>query len=226
MVSKSKRTRMSAGERREQLIEVARGLFATKGFDGTSIEEIAARAKVSKPVVYEHFGGKEGLYAVIVDRELNTISTTITRALGSSSSASVTVERAALALLSYIEDSPDGFRILSSGNIIREHALYRPILVLVALGALTKSAQFPFLFWLPRAMAAPTPVSAYLHSATMVKLGVFLLARLWVVLSGTDDWFLLVCGAGAASLLFGAFLAMFQTDLKGLLAYSSISHLG
>ena len=112
----SKRTRMSAGERREQLIEVARGLFATKGFDGTSIEEIASRAKVSKPVVYEHFGGKEGLYAVIVDRELNTISTTITRALGSSSSASVTVERAALALLTYIEDSPDGFRILSSGN--------------------------------------------------------------------------------------------------------------
>ena len=117
-------------------------------------------------------------------------------------------------------------RILSSGNIIREHALYRPILVLVALGALTKSAQFPFLFWLPRAMAAPTPVSAYLHSATMVKLGVFLLARLWVVLLGTEDWFVLVCGAGAASLLFGAFLAMFQTDLKGLLAYSSISHLG
>ena len=116
MVSKSKRTRMSAGERREQLIEVARGLFATKGFDGTSIEEIAARAKVSKPVVYEHFGGKEGLYAVIVDRELNTISTTITRALGSSSSASVTVERAALALLSYIEDSPDGFRLLSSST--------------------------------------------------------------------------------------------------------------
>lgn len=112
----SKRTRMSAGERRKQLIEVARGLFATKGFDGTSIEEIASRAKVSKPVVYEHFGGKEGLYAVIVDRELNTISTTITRALSSSSSASVTVERAALALLTYIEDSPDGFRILSAGS--------------------------------------------------------------------------------------------------------------
>ena len=112
----SKRTRMSAGERREQLIEVARGLFATKGFDGTSIEEIASRAKVSKPVVYEHFGGKEGLYAVIVDRELTTISTTITRELGSSSSASITVARTALALLTYIEDSPDGFRILSSGN--------------------------------------------------------------------------------------------------------------
>jgi len=133
---------------------------------------------------------------------------------------------AGVLMIGHVVGSYELERILSSGNIIREHALYRPILVLVALGALTKSAQFPFLFWLPRAMAAPTPVSAYLHSATMVKLGVFLLARLWVVLSGTEDWFLLVCGAGAASLLFGAFLAMFQTDLKGLLAYSSISHLG
>ena len=74
---------MSASERREQLIDVARGLFAEKGFDGTSIEEVASRAKVSKPVVYEHFGGKEGLYAVIVDRELSTISSTITAALSS-----------------------------------------------------------------------------------------------------------------------------------------------
>lgn len=112
----SKRTRMSASERREQLIAVARALFAEKGFEATSIEEIANRAKVSKPVVYEHFGGKEGLYAVIVDRELTAISTTITRALKSSSSASVIVERAALALLTYIEDSSDGFRILSATN--------------------------------------------------------------------------------------------------------------
>ncbi len=112
----AKRTRMSASERREQLIDVARGLFAQKGFEGTAIEEIASRAKVSKPVVYEHFGGKEGLYAVIVDRELSGISATITEALGSSSSPSVVVERAALALLTYIEDSPDGFRILSSGS--------------------------------------------------------------------------------------------------------------
>ena len=79
----SKRTRMSAGERREQLIAVARGLFAEKGFDATSIEEVASRAKVSKPVVYEHFGGKEGLYAVIVDRELTCIYTAITGALES-----------------------------------------------------------------------------------------------------------------------------------------------
>src|SRR5690606_39726059 len=90
----------------------------------------------------------------------------------------------------------------------------------------TKSAQFPFHFWLPRAMAAPTPVSAYLHSATMVKAGVFLLARLWPVLAGTDLWFWLVGGTGAATLLIGAFAAMFQNDLKRLLAYSTISHLG
>lgn len=116
MAKAGKRTRMSAGERREQLIDVARGLFAQKGFDATSIEEVASRAQVSKPVVYEHFGGKEGLYAVIVDRELTTIASTVTEALGSTSSASLTVERAALALLTYIETSPDGFRILSSGN--------------------------------------------------------------------------------------------------------------
>ena len=128
----SKRTRMSAGERREQLITVARGLFAEKGFDATSIEEIASRAKVSKPVVYEHFGGKEGLYAVIVDRELMTISTTITASLRSSTSASIIVERAALALLTYIEDSPDGFRILSSGSD-RSAGTYSTLLADVAI---------------------------------------------------------------------------------------------
>ncbi|WP_213955632.1 MULTISPECIES: monovalent cation/H+ antiporter subunit A [unclassified Variovorax] len=116
--------------------------------------------------------------------------------------------------------------VLASGARIRAHGLYAPMLVLVLLGAFTKSAQFPFHFWLPRAMAAPTPVSAYLHSATMVKLGVFLLARLWPVLSGTEQWFWLVGGAGAITLLLGGFVAMFQRDLKALLAYSTISHLG
>ena len=106
------------------------------------------------------------------------------------------------------------------------HPLYRPILILVLLGAFTKSAQFPFHFWLPNAMAAPTPVSAYLHSATMVKAGVFLLIRLSPALSGTDDWFYIVGSAGFATLLLGAFFALFQQDLKGLLAYSTISHLG
>ncbi|MCK9515344.1 MAG: monovalent cation/H+ antiporter subunit A [Ottowia sp.] len=116
--------------------------------------------------------------------------------------------------------------ILGAGDIVRAHPLYTPMLVLVLLGALTKSAQFPFQFWLPKAMAAPTPVSAYLHSATMVKAGVFLLARLWPVLSGTPEWFWLVSGAGLITLVLGAGTAMFQNDLKGLLAYSTISHLG
>ena len=116
--------------------------------------------------------------------------------------------------------------ILASGEIIRAHPLYRPALVLVLLGAFTKSAQFPFHFWLPHAMSAPTPVSAYLHSATMVKAGVFLLVRFWPVLSGTPEWFWLVGTAGLATLILGAYFAMFQQDLKGVLAYSTISHLG
>ncbi len=116
--------------------------------------------------------------------------------------------------------------ILASGEIIRDHPLYRPALILVLLGAFTKSAQFPFHFWLPHAMSAPTPVSAYLHSATMVKAGVFLLVRFWPVLSGTPEWFWLVGTAGLVTLVLGAYFAMFQQDLKGVLAYSTISHLG
>jgi multicomponent K+:H+ antiporter subunit A len=116
--------------------------------------------------------------------------------------------------------------ILDRGDLIRAHPLYTPALLLVLLGAFTKSAQFPFHFWLPNAMAAPTPVSAYLHSATMVKAGVFLLARLYPALSGTDLWFFLVTGTGAITLLLGAYLALLKHDFKGLLAYSTISHLG
>jgi multicomponent K+:H+ antiporter subunit A len=116
--------------------------------------------------------------------------------------------------------------ILASAQRVKGHALYSLALCLILLGAFTKSAQFPFQFWLPSAMAAPTPVSAYLHSATMVKLGVFLLARLWPVLSGTQLWFWMVGSAGLVTLLLGAWAALFQRDLKGLLAYSTISHLG
>jgi multicomponent K+:H+ antiporter subunit A len=116
--------------------------------------------------------------------------------------------------------------ILSSRNLITTHSLYVPALILIAIGALTKSAQFPFHFWLPQAMAAPTPVSAYLHSAAMVKLGVFLLARLWPVMAGTDAWIWTIGGAGLITLVLGAYIAIFQNDLKGLLAYSTISHLG
>ncbi len=133
---------------------------------------------------------------------------------------------AGVLILGRIVGSYDLDVVLASASKIQAHSLYVPALVLILLGALTKSAQFPFHFWLPHAMAAPTPVSAYLHSATMVKAGVFLLARLWPALSGTPEWFWIVSLAGASTLLIGAFAAMFQNDLKGLLAYSTISHLG
>ncbi|MFO7580595.1 MAG: monovalent cation/H+ antiporter subunit A [Nitrosomonas halophila] len=129
-------------------------------------------------------------------------------------------------LLGEIVGSYELTSILESGEIIRSHPLYFPMLILVLLGAFTKSAQFPFHFWLPNAMAAPTPVSAYLHSATMVKAGVFLLARLFPALSGTPEWFWLVSVAGLITLLSGAYIALWKHDLKGLLAYSTISHLG
>ena len=133
---------------------------------------------------------------------------------------------AGVLVLGHIVGSHELEAVLRSGDLVRAHPLYPLALCLVLLGALTKSAQFPFHFWLPHAMAAPTPVSAYLHSATMVKAGVFLLARLWPVLSGTDEWFWIVGGAGLVTLLLGSYVAMFQNDLKGLLAYSTISHLG
>jgi len=133
---------------------------------------------------------------------------------------------AGILLVGHIVGSYDLDRVLASGHIIRSHALYLPALMLILVGALTKSAQFPFHFWLPRAMAAPTPVSAYLHSATMVKAGVFILIRLWPVLAGTDHWLWFVGGAGLITFVLGAYFAIFQQDLKGLLAYSTISHLG
>lgn len=105
------RVRMSATQRREQLIVIGRQLFAERGFDATSIEEVAARAKVSKPVVYEHFGGKEGLYAVVVDREVRSLLDRITNALTAGHPREL-LEQAALALLDYIEQETDGFRVL------------------------------------------------------------------------------------------------------------------
>ncbi|PWC56448.1 multisubunit potassium/proton antiporter, PhaA subunit /multisubunit potassium/proton antiporter, PhaB subunit [Azospirillum oryzae] len=133
---------------------------------------------------------------------------------------------AGVLVLGHIVGSYDLDAVLASGDRIRTHPLYLPALVLILLGALTKSAQFPFHFWLPHAMAAPTPVSAYLHSATLVKAGVFLMARLWPVMAGTDAWFWIVGTAGVTTLILGAYIAIFQHDLKGLLAYSTISHLG
>ena len=133
---------------------------------------------------------------------------------------------AGVIVLGHIVGSYDLDVVLRSGDQIRAHPLYLTALVLVLLGALTKSAQFPFHFWLPQAMNAPTPVSAYLHSAAMVKAGVFLLVRLWPAMGGTDYWLWLVGSAGLTTFILGAFLAVFQQDLKGLLAYSTVSHLG
>jgi multicomponent K+:H+ antiporter subunit A len=133
---------------------------------------------------------------------------------------------AAVLMIGHIVGSYDLDVVLGAGDAIRNHALYLPVLVLVLLAAFTKSAQFPFQFWLPRAMAAPTPVSAYLHSATLVKAGVFLLVLLWPVLSGTAAWLWIVTYAGLGTMLLGAYSAIFQQDTKGLLAYSTISHLG
>lgn len=131
-----------------------------------------------------------------------------------------------LVIIGDIVGSYDLDRVLASGALIKASPLYMPALVLILIGAFTKSAQFPFHFWLPHAMAAPTPVSAYLHSATMVKAGIFILIRFWPVLSGTDAWYILVATTGLATMLIGAWSAIFQQDLKGLLAYSTISHLG
>ncbi|GAA3372350.1 TetR/AcrR family transcriptional regulator [Streptomyces sannanensis] len=108
---RTRRTRMTGKERREQLLDVGRTLFAEKGFEGTSVEEIAAKAGVSKPVVYEHFGGKEGLYAVVVDREMRSLLDMVTGALTAGHPREL-LEQAAFALLDYIERYTDGFRIL------------------------------------------------------------------------------------------------------------------
>jgi len=116
--------------------------------------------------------------------------------------------------------------LLQTGSVIREHAHYPVILALVILGAFTKSAQFPFHFWLPNAMSAPTPVSAYLHSATMVKAGIFLLALMLPILGGTSAWTLTLCVAGGVTLLLGGFFGLQQHDLKKLLAGTTLAVLG
>lgn len=116
--------------------------------------------------------------------------------------------------------------IISGAGSLLEHALFVPTLLLILLGAFTKSAQFPFHIWLPDAMEAPTPVSAYLHSATMVKAGLYLVARFSPVFAGNAIWFWLVSAVGITTLLYGSYRAMKQTDLKALLAFSTISQLG
>lgn len=116
--------------------------------------------------------------------------------------------------------------VLASGEVILADSRYPLMLGLVLLGAFTKSAQFPFHFWLPHAMAAPTPVSAYLHSATMVKAGIFLMARLHPAIAGSELWSVVVSLVGIITMLYGAWFALMKTDLKGILAFSTVSHLG
>jgi len=133
---------------------------------------------------------------------------------------------AGMLILGQIAGSHDISAILTRGEAIRASEWYLPALILILLGAFTKSAQFPFHYWLPHAMAAPTPVSAYLHSATMVKAGLFLMARLWPVLAGTPEWFWIVTTTGLVTMVLGALIALYKDDLKALLAFSTVSHLG
>jgi multicomponent Na+:H+ antiporter subunit A len=133
---------------------------------------------------------------------------------------------AGIVMLALASGSYELSEILNSGDAVREHALYLPLLLLILLGAFTKSAQVPFHFWLPNAMAAPTPVSAYLHSATMVKAGVYLLARLNPSLGGTETWFTVLALFGAVTMFTGVFLAFRSTGIKSVLAYSTVMALG
>jgi multicomponent Na+:H+ antiporter subunit A len=133
---------------------------------------------------------------------------------------------AGLVLLNQVSGATEISELVLHGEAVRSHQLYLPILLLILLGAFTKSAQAPFHFWLPAAMEAPTPVSAYLHSATMVKAGIYLLARMSPVLGGTIPWVTIVTLVGAVTMLVGAYLALYYSNLKRILAYTTISSLG
>lgn len=182
----------------------------------------------------------ENLLLLVVFWELTSVSSFLLIAYKSESHEARIAARMALAvtgggglallagvlLLGHAAGSFELSEVLTAGDTVRASSLYLPILALILLGAFSKSAQFPLHFWLPNAMAAPTPVSAYLHSATMVKAGVFLLARLYPVLSGSTAWFFVVSSIGAITLIYAAYMALQRHDFKGLLAYSTISNLG
>ncbi|AIM38727.1 putative monovalent cation/H+ antiporter subunit A [Sphingobacterium sp. SG20118] len=133
---------------------------------------------------------------------------------------------AGLVLIGNIAGTYSISELVSKAQLIQDHYLYPYILGLILLGAMTKSAQFPFHFWLPGAMKAPTPVSAYLHSATMVKAGIYLLARFFPILGSNPAWTYSLMLIGGITMLYGAFHSLFRTDMKGVLAYSTISALG
>ncbi len=182
----------------------------------------------------------ENLLLMVVFWEITSLSSFMLIAYKSDSPESRVAARMALAvtgggglallagiiLLGQVAGSYELSQVILAADQIKADARYPVILTLVLLGAFTKSAQFPFHFWLPNAMAAPTPVSVYLHSATMVKAGVFLLARFYPILSGTDAWLFSVSAVGGITLIYGAYLAMYRNDFKSLLAYSTVSHLG
>ncbi|MGC9400964.1 putative monovalent cation/H+ antiporter subunit A [Vibrio genomosp. F10 str. 9ZC157] len=133
---------------------------------------------------------------------------------------------AGIIMLGLIAGTYEVREILAQGTSLQSHPLFPAMMVLVLLGAFTKSAQFPFHFWLPNAMAAPTPVSSYLHSATMVKAGVYLMARLQPTMAGYEAWTVALTFFGATTMLLGATLAVTSTDLKRILAYSTVMALG
>lgn len=133
---------------------------------------------------------------------------------------------AGIILTGMIADSYSFSDLLNSSDVLKEHPWYLVALVLLLLGAFTKSAQFPFHFWLPNAMAAPAPVSAYLHSTTMVKAGIYLLARISPIFGNTPEWQAILTTVGGITMLMGALLAIQYTDLKKILAYTTISALG
>jgi multicomponent Na+:H+ antiporter subunit A len=133
---------------------------------------------------------------------------------------------AGLVLLGLMSGTWEISELVNARATILDHHLYLPMLILVVIGAFTKSAQFPFHFWLPNAMEAPAPVSTYLHSATMVKAGIYLLARLTPSIGGTDEWQVIVTAAGGITMVLGGYMAWQQTDVKRILAYTTISALG
>ncbi|MBY0098246.1 Na+/H+ antiporter subunit A [Mesobacillus maritimus] len=133
---------------------------------------------------------------------------------------------AGFVMLSMMADTYSIREMISQKEIIDGHTLFLPAMILLLLGAFTKSAQFPFSIWLPDAMEAPTPISAYLHSATMVKAGIYLVARFTPVFGGSAEWFWMISSVGIITMLYGSITAVRQIDLKALLAYSTISQLG
>ena len=133
---------------------------------------------------------------------------------------------AGVLMLGTIGNSFEIYKLIDQGAAVRHHFLYPYILILIIIGAFTKSAQFPFHFWLPSAMEGPAPVSAFLHSATMVKAGIYLLLRLTPIFSGTDLWHTSLAGFGAVTMVAGAWLALIQSDIKRILAYTTVNGLG